>query len=157
MSRKSKPASACSTPEPLRSNSVPRTHDPVTRTLKYVDPGHRFCVPNFAAASFTPKDKHSKYHNLCHSSCGVIRMTSGDLYAIPHPQVLTGYKAKNASGQSKFSDVTLVSGRPRDMKTPMSTNQRYMKLIRRTPGMSNASLFAGKLNHIHSLPFSLHM
>lgn len=94
-------------PKPLPRDPVPNHYDQAStnpRKLKYVDPSHRNCVPGFAAASFTPKDPAEKYRGRTHNCTAAVTANSGERYAICHSQVLTGYKAPYAYGQSAVFD-----------------------------------------------------
>nr|PNR61820.1 hypothetical protein PHYPA_000244 [Physcomitrium patens] len=140
-------------PKPLPRDPVPNHYDQAStnpRKLKYVDPSHRNCVPGFAAASFTPKDPAEKYRGRTHNCTAAVTANSGERYAICHSQVLTGYKAPYAYGQSAvFDGLTLESGDKRDMKTPKTTHKRFHYLPRSKTGMSNAGIFAEKSAMMH--------
>ncbi|CAK9861217.1 unnamed protein product [Sphagnum jensenii] len=189
---------------------IPNNYDPITRQLKYVDKAHRLCVPNHIAASFTPHDNYLKYHMRTHTSIKTMKLRSGHLVAIPHPQVLSGYKAPRTHEQRHlFSDLTtkrhfekmvhtvgmeidsfhkrlcpfrltalrnyvpwslmaqnVIGTRAFDernasyirlesryrphTKTPLTTNQRYMRIVKNSESMqSNPTIFAEKSKMLH--------
>ena len=63
-------------------NPIPNWIDSITKKWKYVDPAHRKCVPGFKAASFTPKNKHDKYHGRTHNCYAFCTTNNGDRYSV---------------------------------------------------------------------------
>jgi hypothetical protein len=61
---------------------IPHHIDSITKKTKYIDPAHRECVPNFQAASFTPKLRRERYHGRTHNCITTFKMTTGDLFAV---------------------------------------------------------------------------
>ncbi|XP_024400369.1 uncharacterized protein [Physcomitrium patens] len=210
------PRPSCATPRtpraPRISRTVPRlplsnTIDPISRQVKYVDPNHRQCVPhNGPATPHSASDRYSGYGDQTHTSARTVRYTSGDIWAIPHHAVPTGYK--NPKAWLKFDDLTsknyyekkvrktgeemdslskklcayspnasrnlrrdetrtLVGLYSRDcrnasylrmvrvkqgyFKTPMTTNQSYLKGLQNSTGFNNPVIFADKSKIYHRL------
>ncbi|KAG0602907.1 hypothetical protein M758_10G050500 [Ceratodon purpureus] len=96
------------TPRTSRSfprTPIPNTIDPISKEVKYGDPNHRECERSFRPASaYLPREKYSKYSDKTHTSVRTIRLTSGAIWAIPHPLKPTGYKKPGA--YLKFNDLT---------------------------------------------------
>jgi hypothetical protein len=61
---------------------IPNWIDSITKKWKYVDPGHRYCVPGFKAASFTPKNKADKYNGRTHNCYATCTTNNGDRYSV---------------------------------------------------------------------------
>ena len=61
---------------------IPNWIDSITKKWKYVDPGHRYCVPGFKAASFTPKNKAEKYNGRTHNCYAAVTTNNGDRYSV---------------------------------------------------------------------------
>ncbi|KAG0504215.1 hypothetical protein KC19_N006000 [Ceratodon purpureus] len=83
---------------------IPNWIDSITKKWKYVDPGHRYCVPGFKAASFTPKNKAEKYNGRTHNCYAAVTTNNGDRYSFMHPHRKTGFKAGNAYGKTPLFD-----------------------------------------------------
>lgn len=64
---------------------LPNTIDPISKEVRYGDPNHRQCAPNYRPASaYLPRDNHSKYYEKSHTSTRTIRYTSGMIWAVSH-------------------------------------------------------------------------